>query len=231
MQIIKYFEMNIKEHSIQISKTAQYYTKGEDVSKCKYLWIMCHGYGMLAENILDKMDWTDEDHFLVSIEGLSKFYWNGVTGRPVASWMTKKNRMSEIADYSNYLSLIYNKYTALITEDTKIILFGFSQGGTTVWRWIHRMNVDFDLFLNYAGWVPEDIDFTPEQLSKLSKKKLWMLYGDKDEYLTDDRITALENVLKKHKFDIHFRKFEGAHKVNGNAVQDAFNAYKAICQA
>jgi len=215
--------MEFREHNIKVTKTAQYYTKGESIETCKYLWIMCHGYGMLAENILSKMSWANKDHFMVSVEGLSKFYWKGMRQKPVASWMTKKNRLSEIEDFSNFLSAIHTKYKHQILSDTKIILFGFSQGGTTVWRWLHHANVEFDVFINYAGWVPEDIIFTPEQVQTWNSKELYMLYGDNDVYLTEDRKTALRDVVSKHGLKLNYKMFQGEHRIYSKILEDTFN--------
>ncbi len=217
--------MDFIEHQIKVSKTAHYYTNSNDVKSCKYLWIMCHGYGMLAENLLGKMEWANEDHFLISIEGLSKFYWEGVTGRPVASWMTKKNRLDEIEDYSNYLSLVYKKYYSQIPADAKVILFGFSQGGTTIWRWLQRENIEFDLFINYAGWVPEDIKFSPEQKMIFNQKKLIQLYGNKDKYLNDERKMQLHKIIEMHEFKIAIHEFNGEHKMYAGVIENNFNKY------
>ncbi len=218
--------MRICEHNIEVTKTAQYYTNEAAPENCKYLWIMCHGYGMLAENILQKMDWTDEDHFLISVEGLSKFYWDGLRGRPAASWMTKKNRLTEIEDYSNLLSKVYEKYQSLISKETKIILFGFSQGGTTIWRWLHNKQIHFDAFLNYAGWVPEDISFDPEYIKSINQKALHMVYGDKDPYLTDAREEQLQEVAAKHGLQLKYKMFQGEHKIYPQVVQEKFEEFK-----
>jgi len=214
--------MDFQEHNIKVVKTAQYYTKGANLSSCKYLWIMCHGYGMLAENVLSKMNWANDTHFFISAEGLSKFYWEGVSGRPVATWMTKKNRLSEIEDFSNFLSQIHNEYKTQIGAQTKIILFGFSQGGTTLWRWLHREKIDFDIFINYAGWIPEDIVFTDAQKEFYRDKKFLQLYGDKDRYLNEESKKILEYVIETHGFNVSIEKVSGEHKLYEEVIAKAF---------
>ena len=86
--------MNIIEQEIKVEKSAFYYTNGDMTDQIKYVWFVFHGYAQRADHIINKFDGLDSSiHHVVSIEGLSKFYWKGVTGEVVSSWMTKKNRL------------------------------------------------------------------------------------------------------------------------------------------
>jgi predicted esterase len=205
--------MNKIEHEIKITRTAQYYTNDNSITSCRYFWFACHGYGMIAEAMVDKFRWAGDDHLIVAPEGLSKFYWEGVTGRPVASWMTKKNRISEIEDNCNYLDKLYNDYLSQLPKGAKKILFGFSQGSATLWRWIHRSMPEFDVCIVWAGSVPEDIEYTDDQISKINRSDLYHFVGDKDIFLTKEREDWVKGIIEQHGMKFEFINFKGEHKV------------------
>ncbi len=206
--------MEIIENKIQVSKSAFYYTNGELTENTKYVWIVCHGYAQRADHIIKKFDILDPDiHHIVSVEGLSKFYWKGVTGEVVSSWMTKKNRLEEIEDYSNYLSSILHSIKEDANADCEIIGFGFSQGSATIFRWVHRHQPALDHIISYAGWIPEDIDFVPLQ-SYLADIKITHLVGDQDEYLNPKRKSQLVDIAEKNNIYVNFIKYEGNHSID-----------------
>jgi len=212
--------MEIKEHRVEVRRTGAYFEAGGK-SEAKVNWFACHGYGQLGENLIRKFDgFVAQGHSVISVEALNRFYWQGVTGQTASTWMTKRFRVDEIRDNNDYLSQIYN----LENNDAKKILFGFSQGGTTLWRWIHEKRPDFDVFINYAGWMPEDIDLV-ELKDYLSDKKLVFTYGSNDKYLTDDRIELFHKVLEKSKLNVDIFKTDGEHKVDRSVLDDLFLKY------
>lgn len=139
-------------HTISISKTAHYYTIGTAGKHVRYCWIICHGYGQLAQHFIRKFDViAKEDTFVLAPEALSRFYTEGLTGKVGASWMTKEDRLDEITDYSNYLTTLYNEFIPQFSNDVKIILLGFSQGCATQVRWIMQAFPKFDHLVLWAG--------------------------------------------------------------------------------
>jgi len=220
IQVLIIRDMDIKEHRVEVRRTGVFFQSG-DLENAKINWFACHGYGQLGENLIRKFDgFVERGHSVVSIEGLNRFYWQGVTGQTAATWMTKRFRLDEIRDNNNYLSQIYD----MVNVDSKKVLFGFSQGGTTMWRWIFEMRPDFDVFINYAGWMPEDIDLSELQ-GFLKDKKLIFTYGTKDMYLTEDRIAMFHEVLKKSKLNVEIHKTDGEHKVDRVVLDDLFSRY------
>jgi len=217
--------MNKIEHELKITKTAQYYSNDISITSCKYFWFACHGYGMLAEALLDKFHWVTDDHLVVAPEGLSRFYWEGVTGRPVASWMTKKNRLSEIEDNCNYLDILYDQYVKELPVGAKKILFGFSQGTATLWRWIHRSKPDFDVAIVWAGSIPEDIVYDREHISQINQAELYHFIGNRDRFITEDMKSMVKGVIEHHGMEFSFIDFEGEHKVYPDVLKKFFKDY------
>ncbi len=205
--------MNIKETKIEISRTGVYYKVGGNASKRQ--WFCLHGYAQIADMMINKFDRREaKGEKIVSVEAPNRFYWKGVRGNPVATWMTSRYRLDEIRDNNEYLNKVYQNE---ITQESEKVLFGFSQGGTTMWRWIHDQKPEFDVFVNYAGWIPEDLDLSI--LSKYLKgKRLVFVYGTQDEYLTNDRIEALEMIIERSGLNIEIIKNKGNHSIDRDVI-------------
>lgn len=212
--------MEIRQEKLKVSRTAVVY-ETKNIQEARYHWFVCHGYGQLADNIIRKFDGlASKGHYIASVEAMNRFYWQGVTGQPVATWMTKRYRLDEIQDNNSYLSEAYRR---LHPEAVRILL-GFSQGGTTMWRWIHEKRPDFDIFINYAGWMPEDIDLSILG-DYLKGKKLIFTYGEKDQYLTADRIKAFEQVLYRSGLEVEVIKTTGEHKIDRIVLEEICSKY------
>lgn len=218
--------MNIIQQEIKVQKSAFYYTNGELTDKTEYIWFVFHGYAQRADHIIKKFNgYNSKIHHIVSIEGLSKFYWKGVTGDVVSSWMTKKNRLSEIEDYSNYLSDIYTKVVAPMRDRVKFILFGFSQGSSTVFRWVHNKNIAADVIVSWAGWIPEDISFLELNNTCLQHTQLVHVVGEEDEYLNDERERILSQIMDANKMIFDFHRFDGNHVIDRKVLSDVMSNY------
>ncbi len=205
-------------HQITVSRTAHYSTLGQTGSEIKYCWIVCHGYGQLAKYFIRKFEAIARpDALIIAPEGLSRFYWGGFTGNVVASWMTREDRLDEIADYSNYLSQLYDLYIPQLAPDVKIVLLGFSQGCATQVRWMRRRKPAFHHLVIWGGLLPEDIDYTP-YLTYFEQGRLHLAYGTEDIYLTPERMNQQQEIEEKYKLILEKRPFKGKHTVEREAL-------------
>jgi len=181
--------------------------------------MVCHGYGQLARTFIRRFRGLDDgETFVVAPEGLSHFYWEGYTGEPVASWMTKEHRLDEIADYANYLQTLYDHYLPQLAEDVQIILLGFSQGTATQCRWVMRNFPHFDHLVLWAGQLPDDLDYTAHT-DFFSKKKLYFVYGTADPFVTEERVAWQQNFAEEQHLLFDVMLFDGKHEVEKKALQ------------
>ena len=217
--------MEIKTHHIVTPKTARYSAYGNLSSKTKYFWFVLHGSNMLSEQMLYKFkEFDPETHFVIAPEGLSRFYVNGFGGEVVASWMTKRDRLEEIHDFSVYCSALYDSYVQKLPESCKTIIMGFSQGGVTAMRWLHHLNVTVDFLLPYACWIPEDIDYTTAKTdwSKICKIST---YGAEDQFLNEKKIIEIQEICKAGNLDFHNEIYTGDHRVDKKQLKKIFKQY------
>lgn len=213
-------------HQIKVSRTAHYATLGTLGPETRYLVIACHGYGQLARHFIRKFDvLADQGAFIVAPEGLSSFYWQGFGGDVGASWMTRENRLDEIADYVNYLTTLYQIYRNQMPSGHRVILVGFSQGCATQVRWLTHMHPDFDVLMLWAGSIPEDIDYTPHH-AYLADKDIHTMYGTADPFLNPERLEAQRALLQEKKLMVTEHTFAGEHVVDRPALLNWFNSIR-----
>lgn len=211
---------DITNHQFCVTRTAHYATLGEIGKHIKKIWIVTHGYGQLSKTFIRRfMPIMDDETFVLAPEGLSRFYWDGFGGPPVASWMTSEDRLDEIDDYARMLSQLYELYVSQCNENVAIVLLGFSQGTATQVRWVMK---DFPIFHHlvlWSGQLPEDLDYTPF-LDYFKDKQLHFAHGGQDPFITPKRMEIMQDVIKSSglRFDEH--PFEGVHKVDKIALLD-----------
>jgi len=212
-------------HSTKFEKTAHYSVLGQANDKVRYLWIVCHGYGQLASQIIHKFSsvYTAE-HLFIAPEGLSRFYWDQTKGIVGSSWMTKKDRLDEIADYCNFIQNLHDKHIPYCHPDVKVIAFGFSQGVATVFRWMMEKKPMLKSLIMWAGMTPEDLDYR-SQHEYLSKIDFYSIHGTQDRFLTKERINFQKNLEQEQGLDIKHFQFEGKHVIEREILVNLFTKF------
>ena len=217
--------MELNTHHLITPKTARYSTYGKMSAKTKYFWFVLHGSNMLAEQMLYKFKEFDlETHFVVAPEGLSRFYLNGFGGDVVSSWMTKRDRLEEIHDFSVYCSTLFDLHVQKIPATCKTIIMGFSQGGITAMRWLHHIEVSVDFLIPYASWIPEDIDYGIAKTNWDQICKIFT-YGEQDQFLNEKRINEIKEICERGNIDFNIEAYPGEHRVDKKQLKKIFKQY------
>jgi predicted esterase len=217
--------MEIKTNYIEVKKTARYATFGELSDKTKYFWFVLHGSKMRCEQMIYKFkDFDPDTHFVVAPEGLNRQYENGFGGDVVSSWMTKRDRIKEISDFSEYLSLIYTYFLNKLPTQTSKTILGFSQGGTTAFRWLNQHKVFAHHFIAYSCWIPEDIDLTLSS-TNLDDLQLYYTYGIQDKFLTPKLISEITEVASRNNLKLNINPYPGTHKIERVQLSKLFESY------
>ncbi len=178
------------------------------------VWIATHGYGMLAEFFIDKFNGIISDkHLVIAPEGLSKFYLEGLTGRVGATWMTSKDRASEIQDYIAYLEEVYS---IIPPTANAIILLGFSQGVSTISRWFCATSKKADMLIAWGAAFPEDV----LQDKKMCTIPTHIYIGKQDEYIPEEKRMQYLELLKASQLPIEVHLYEGKHQLDVVALKE-----------
>jgi predicted esterase len=210
-------------HKLKVARTAHYYTIGEANEEIRRLVIACHGQGQRAQFFIRRFDVLDDGKTLViAPEALSKYYLKDFGGEVGAGWMTSADRLDEIADYANYLQQLLDTYLPFLNEETEITLFGFSQGGATIFRWVMEKFPPVHRLILFASMIPEDLDYFPH-LDYFNAKELIWVYGTSDQFLTAERLAFHRQLLEKNKLNFAERTFAGKHEVKREVLQELFS--------
>lgn len=198
---------------IRTTKTAHCAAWGTPGPKTRYVWICFHGYGQLVKYFIQRFQHLDpEIHYVLAPEGLNRFYFEGLQDRPVATWMTREDRLDEIADYVQYLHILRDKTGWERIPNCKIIYLGFSQGVTTMHRWMHNVKPKADYLLMWAGGLADDI-FAKSSSSYFESIPSWYFIGDKDQYVTQNKIYESQPQFRSFGFNPSIIPYEGDHRI------------------
>ncbi|MCO5247367.1 MAG: dienelactone hydrolase family protein [Chitinophagales bacterium] len=196
--------------SLEVKKTARIYTLGTLCEQTENIWIVFHGYGMLARYFIKKFEDLDlKTNFIIAPEALSKFYQSGFTGRIGATWMTSEDRENEIKDYTNYIESVFQKLIANQRRNKRLIAFGFSQGVSTLFRWANTSHHKIDKLAAWSGTIPQDV----LDNYQLDNSQLYLFYGNQDPFLSEKRIQEYLQQLGKKNITFNINEFEGGHQI------------------
>jgi predicted esterase len=210
--------VNMEQH-IQVTRTARYVTYGKLHDGTQQVWIACHGYGMLAAYFIKKFEALDpEKHFVIAPEALSRAYLDGMSGRVGASWMTKEDRETEIADYISYLDNLYvHELEGKLSDGCKVIGLGFSQGCATISRWACATKHRVDGITLWGGSPGSEL-LHPQ--SALHRYQVHFVLGNKDEYFTEEVRQQFREGMQMAGFDWQLHTYDGGHALEESMISE-----------
>ena len=165
-----------------------------------------HGYMENAAAQLARLEqipgldaWT-----LVSVQALHRFY-RGRSQDVVASWMTREDRETAIADNVHYVRAAL---AAIGGAGTPVVYTGFSQGVAMAFR--AAQHAEWPA----AGVIAVGGDVPPELLgdAPLRFSRALLVRGTADEWYTADKLTADVAALRAHGVDVQEFVCDGGHE-------------------
>ncbi|HEU4827818.1 MAG TPA: hypothetical protein VFT04_01350 [Gemmatimonadales bacterium] len=209
----------MEEHRFRTARSARYFTLGDPGPQVSDLWIACHGYGQLARDFLTGFETiAAAARLIVAPEALSRFY----TGTPDArqpgarvgaSWMTREDRLAEIDDQVEYLDGLAGDLLGRISAQPRIRVLGFSQGVSTVCRWIAFGKTRPAEVVLWAGEIPADL---PDSLlqERLGGIAVHLVSGTRDRLVPDALAAHQEARLRKAGVEPRTHRFDGGHRLD-----------------
>lgn len=228
-----------RAHALEVPRTARYYTVG-DAATARAVWLVLHGYGQLAGYFVRHFAEHAAGRLVVAPEALSRFYvarergavGGGATGEPArvgATWMTREDRLAEIADYVRYLDRALDAATAgLDLAALPVGLLGFSQGAATAARWLaHRHQHGLAVpsrFVVWGGALPHDYDLAGADGDALRATRLTLAAGDADEFATPALVAEQEARLAAAGVAYAVVRYAGGHRLDGAVLGRVLDA-------
>ena len=214
------------EHSLVVPRTARYYTLGPTHGFPRELWLVVHGYGQLAGRFIRQFAPIDDGtRLIVAPEALSRFYLDPIPMRrhdPAprigASWMTREDRLAEIADHVAYLDLLLaDQRRALAGAAPRVMVLGFSQGTATVARWLSQTVHRVDQVVMWGGAIPPEIEL-PAWAERLEGAPLTLVAGDADELVSPALVAAEAERLSAAGVAFSMLRHPGGHAIEAGAL-------------
>ncbi len=216
------------ERKFTTQRTARFMTLGQADATTREVWVVFHGYGQLVRYFIRHFRPIDDSsRFILAPEGLSRFYLgDGEFQRVGATWMTKESRLDEIDDQRRFLNQLFAQETRHVDwRKTKLVLFGFSQGVATAWRWLLQgdLPVPVSALVAWAGMPPQELD----GMDKYPNLDIYAAWGDQDPYVTPERAEMLTALLEAAERPVHRFPFFGQHTMDTDTLLDIADAIGA----
>ncbi|HEY6829785.1 MAG TPA: hypothetical protein VI259_23165 [Gemmatimonadaceae bacterium] len=205
-------------HHLRVERTARYFTLDAEGADAAAVWFVLHGYGQLAGTFIRFFaDLAKTGARIVAPEALNRFYLVNpdsapARDRPVgATWMTREDRESEISDYVEYLDALHDEIVGASRVPVKVL--GFSQGAATATRWVLNGRSRIERLVLWGGLMPPDADLVGGWL-RLRDTRVTLVAGTRDQYISEDLITAEQARLQTANVKSDVIRFDGGHVIS-----------------
>jgi predicted esterase len=207
-------------HHLRVQRTARFFTLGGEHEPPSVIWFVLHGYGQLAGEFVRYFGGlASPTNLVVAPEALNRFYLIGVdkpaSERPVgATWMTREDRASDIADYVEYLDALHDDVvTRASASGVAVNVVGFSQGAATATRWLTHGRTRVSRLILWGGLLPPDTDLS-RGTAALHGARLTLVLGKRDQYVSAAMLAAERARLDTVGIPHDVIEFEGGHAVS-----------------
>jgi predicted esterase len=205
-------------------RTARCVVRGpEDATAVRELWVVLHGYAQLAAEVADGVGAIDDGtRLIVAPEGLSRFYdapsvSSHRDARVGASWMTREDRLEEIADYLGWLQRAHEHFASSLGREVPLTVLGFSQGGAAAARWVASGRAPAARLILWGSTLAPELDLGPS--TPLRRARTLFVLGSRDRFIKDEQVTAERARLDAAGFPYGFRTFDGGHRLDDDTLR------------
>jgi predicted esterase len=212
------------EHTIEVPRTARYYTIGDATGAVEEMWFVLHGFGQLAGQFAHYFaDLADGRRLVIAPEALNRYYAAPASvpagERPVgATWMTREDRQNEIRDYVRYLDLLHDEMTSK-HPGARTVVVGFSQGGATAARWAQLGRSRIARLILWGATVPPDADLGAGR-SAFRGAQLTLVLGRRDHYVNGASVDAERSRLTAAGVSFDVVEYDGGHSIKRAVLRD-----------
>lgn len=215
--------MSAREEHLAVTKSARLRILG-DTAAARDFWIVCHGYGQLAHRFIRDFECIAVDgRAIVAPEGLHRFYLDpppapAAQRRVGATWMTREDRDTDIADNVAYLDRVAEHAIGARAPDVRVRALGFSQGAATVFRWAALGRTRVDELILWGGEVPPDVDMEMAS-QRLRAARVIVVHGRSDRMAPEHQLTRHLEALRAGNIAYRRHDFDGGHEMNRELLE------------
>ena len=212
--------MNSTEKEIVYTISNSYTTLNSLTSKTKNVIFACHGMGYLSRYFLKYFKGLNsDDNYIIIPQAQSKYYIAPKMKHVGASWLTKENTLKEM---ENIISYFDNVLSNEKIENLNFIFLGYSQGVSVAMRYLAKRKIIVSKLILMSGGIPKEL--TPKDFKYLKNKAvIYYVYGDKDEYITEDFLNSDKIRFEDLFSNINYIEFDGNHEIKTEIIESIIN--------
>lgn len=206
--------------SFSIQKTVDVCFSQELHSEIDEVFYLFHGYAQLPEYFIRHFErFFRPNRLFVAPQGPSTLYIQGTSGRVGASWMTKHNRLNDIADINGYLNYLHESIKAHISPRATFNTLSFSQGCAVTLRWLYQSSLKPKNIFIWGGTLPHDLPLELQR-EKLAASQLHIVNGVNDPYLKDELHSGeIRRLFEDNHIPFEWHTFEGGHHLDAETLE------------
>ena len=177
-----------------------------------------HGYGEAADTQMDRMRAIPgaDRWFLVSVQGLHRFYQRR-TNEVIASWMTRQDRETAIADNLAFVAAVIADVAANWPTSGPLVFAGFSQGVAMAFRAATNAARQVAGIIAVGGDIPPEIG-APALHCVTSAL---VCRGAKDDWYTSGKFADDARRLRDAGVPVRPVAFDGGHEWAAAVIEAA----------
>lgn len=212
--------MNSTEKEIVYTISNSYTTLNSLTSKTKNVIFACHGMGYLSRYFLKYFKGLNsDDNYIIIPQAQSKYYIAPKMKHVGASWLTKENTLKEMENIISYFDSVLSNEKI---ENLNFIFLGYSQGVSVAMRYLAKRKIIVSKLILMSGGIPKEL--TPKDFKYLKNKAvIYFVYGDKDEYISEDFLNSEKKRLEDLFSNIKYIEFDGNHEIKTEIIESIIN--------
>lgn len=186
------------------------------------LLIAVHGYGAHKRYMMREARAIAPDNFVIaSIQAPHQHYRSGSNGsyRVGFGWLTDHKPEEYIALHHKFiLDIIERLDSENVIDKKEIYLYGFSQSCALNFRFAFTYPEILRGIIGVCGGIPGDLETNPSY--KPFDADTLYLYGDDDEFYTQQKLIGFEKQLKGILPNVESKRYEAKHEITDEMRDD-----------
>jgi predicted esterase len=184
--------------TVSYTHTNSYETLFELSEKTKNIWICFHGLGYLSTYFKRYFEGLNaQDNYVIVLQAPSKSYIGSDFKHVGACWLTMVDTTQEMNNNLDYINKVLTAEN--VVGDSRIVLFGYSQGVSIATRFLKSYHQPVKALLLHSGSIPKELTSEDGVHFKKYCPRFIHIAGTKDEYSNDAVIKR-----EKEKIDLLF---------------------------
>ncbi len=214
-------EENMPEETVQtdLSLTAEiklYYDLfiPENTRSAAPLLIAVHGYGAHKRYMMREARSVAPDGWVIaSVQAPHQHFSKLDAGYRIGfGWLTDHKPEESVALHHKFLLDVIEKLSGDGTIDRgQVYLYGFSQACALNFRFAFTHPDAMRGIVGVCGGIPGDLETNP--VYKPFAADTFYLYGDDDEFYTQEKFTAFEQKLRERLPNFHSKQYTAKHEI------------------